>query len=430
MAQADQTAAVNSVLKGKLKHIGYDYDLLTAKQQKYLLAIEEVVAEIFQREKDALEMMAGNNINIKRIASDIGVTRDTIYNNQILRAYIDYRAAEFKKMDVSSQQNELSEENTRLRAEVAALHSRDVDYEETKLQLADALSEIERLKQQLDLAQSGTGFGILRRDKQGPGHVIQLHPKNCQKIVSWNVNGLSSCADKGFFSFVQAVTPDVLCLQETRIDPQKAETLSVQGYELYWNHAVKKGYSGTAIFTRETPIRVIRGLGIDRFDNEGRVITAEFKDFYLVNCYAPASQEEANRLQYRMDFDDAIREYIRVLDATKPVILSGDFNVAHEEIDVETPFPGTITGISPEEREKFDELLETGYDDAFRLLYPDTGHVYSWWPYTDRNRKKNTGLRLDYFLTSERLRKKLNSVSYRTDIMGSDHCPVILDMKL
>ena len=430
MENTDQTADIIDVIKEKLKHIGYDYDLLTKKQQKYLIAIEASVSSVFEREKAALEMMSGNNINIKRVAKDIGTTRDTIYNNPVLRDYVDYCANEFKKIDSSAAQADVLEENTRLRVEVAALHSRDVDYEELKLQLADAMNEITRLKQQLELAQNGIGFGLgLQKNEANASKIINLHRQAELRVVSWNVNGFTSCIDKGFFSFFTAIKPDVVCLQETRIDSKKADSLSIKGYDIYWNHANRKGYAGTAIITKIKPIRVINGIGIDNFDSEGRVITAEFDTFYLVNCYSPASQDGMTRLQYRMDFDDALRGYLRMLDATKPVVICGDMNVAHEEIDVETPFPGTIAGISPEERDKFRELLGCGYNDAFRHIYPDKAHVYSWWPYTDYKRSKNTGLRLDYFLISDRMKNKLYDVAYRTDVYGSDHCPVILTMK-
>ena len=255
-------------------------------------------------------------------------------------------------------------------------------------------------------------------------------PNKVIRIVTWNVNGLSSCVDKGFFDAVQVINPDIICLQETRINAQKAETFLFQGFDLYWNHAKKKGYSGTAVFSKVRPVRVFRKTGIDSFDREGRILTVEFDRFCLVNCYVPASQEEFSRLNYRMEFDDNLHDYIQSLEVAKPVILCGDFNVVHKEIDTETPFSGLITNVSNEERERFNKLLNYGYDDAFRFLNPSMVHVYSWWPYTDLKRSGNTGLRLDYFLTSKRLRKNIVNVSYRKDILGSDHCPVVLDVKL
>lgn len=427
MARTNRATDDNSELTNRLNRIGYDYSLLTPKQQSYLLSINDAIASIFRREQTALDMMAGNSINVKRIAEMIGVTRDTIYHHQVLRDYIDCCAKDFKALDMSARHTDMADEIARLRAEVYALQSRDVDYEETLLQLDKAMTEIERLRQQLALAQSGYGFGIVQASPENK-NIVQFHRNDSLTIVSWNVNGLRARIDNGFFAFIQAADPDIICLQETRLDKTLAETLSVNGYQLYWHHAKKQGYSGTAIFTKAQPVRVIKGMGIDRFDDEGRVIAAEFSDYTLVNCYAPASQESPNRMQYRMDFDDAFREYLQVLEATKPLIVCGDFNVAHQEIDIESPFPGTLSGVSPEERQKLDDLLATGYDDALRLLYPDLTHVYSWWPYTDH--KRNHGLRIDYFLTSERLRDRIIDITYRSDIMGSDHCPVMLTITM
>ena len=248
------------------------------------------------------------------------------------------------------------------------------------------------------------------------------------KLISWNVNGLRACVDKGFLDFFHTVEADIFCVQETKMQPGQL-TLALDGYHQYWNSAEKKGYSGTAIFCKEEPFSVHYGLGIEEHDHEGRVITLEFADFYLVNVYTPNSQDKLARLDYRMQWEDDFRAYLLALDEKKPVIVCGDLNVAHEEIDLKNPKTNRgNAGFSDEERGKLTELLQAGFIDTFRYFYPEVTGVYSWWSYRFQARAKNAGWRIDYFLVSERLAQRLTDAAIHTDILGSDHCPVELTL--
>ncbi|MGI5856825.1 MAG: exodeoxyribonuclease III [Candidatus Merdivicinus sp.] len=249
------------------------------------------------------------------------------------------------------------------------------------------------------------------------------------KLVSWNVNGLRACMGKGFLDFLRDADADIVCLQETKMQREQAD-FSIDGYEEYWNSAEKKGYSGTAVFTRRSPLSVTCGLGIPEHDTEGRVITAEYPDFYLVNVYTPNSQRELTRLSYRMEWEDAFREYLKALDQKKPVIACGDMNVAHREIDLKNPKTNQQNaGFTKEERQKMTDLLNSGFLDSFRLLYPDVTGAYSWWSYMFHAREKNAGWRIDYFLVSERLRDRIADSRIDMDVFGSDHCPIELILR-
>ncbi len=246
------------------------------------------------------------------------------------------------------------------------------------------------------------------------------------KLISWNVNGLRACADKGFAESFKALDADFFCLQETKMQAGQLD-LNFEGYRSYWNYAEKKGYSGTAIYSKHEPLTVTYGLGIDEHDHEGRVITLEMPDFYLVNVYTPNSQEELRRLDYRMKWEDDFRNYLLALDAKKPVIVCGDMNVAHQEIDLRNPKTNRRNaGFTDEEREKMTILLGSGFTDTFRYFYPDMANQYSWWSYRFHAREKNAGWRIDYFLTSKRLDDKLKGAKIHNEIFGSDHCPVEL----
>ena len=250
------------------------------------------------------------------------------------------------------------------------------------------------------------------------------------KLISWNVNGLRAAVTKGFMESFNELDADIFCLQETKLQPDQI-SLELPGYEQYWNSAVKKGYSGTAVFTRIKPLSVTNGIGIEEHDQEGRVITAEYDNFYLVCCYTPNSQRELARLEYRMTWEDAFRNYLLELDKKKPVILCGDLNVAHQEIDLKNPKTNRKNaGFSDEEREKMTELLAAGFTDTFRYLYPDAVDAYSWWSYMGKARERNTGWRIDYFITSKRLDDKIQEAKIHQQIFGSDHCPVELDIDL
>ena len=250
------------------------------------------------------------------------------------------------------------------------------------------------------------------------------------KLISWNVNGLRAAVTKGFMESFNELDADIFCLQETKLQPDQI-SLELPGYELYWNSAVKKGYSGTAVFTRIKPLSVTNGIGIEEHDQEGRVITAEYENFYLVCCYTPNSQRELARLEYRMTWEDAFRNYLLELDKKKPVILCGDLNVAHQEIDLKNPKTNRKNaGFSDEERAKMTELLESGFTDTFRHLYPDAIEEYSWWSYMGKARERNTGWRIDYFITSKRLDDKIQEAKIHQQIFGSDHCPVELVIDL
>lgn len=244
------------------------------------------------------------------------------------------------------------------------------------------------------------------------------------KFISWNVNGLRACEGKGFSDIFHRMDADFFCLQETKMQAGQLD-LTYEGYQSYWNYAEKKGYSGTAIFTRHTPVSVKLGIGVDEHDHEGRTITLEYEDFFLITAYVPNSQDELRRLDYRMRWEDDFRQYVLQLDAVKPVIICGDMNVAHQEIDLKNPKTNRRNaGFTDEERDKMTLLLKSGFTDTFRYFYPDLKEAYSWWSYRFRAREKNTGWRIDYFLVSNRLQEHLQSAAIHSDILGSDHCPV------
>ncbi len=247
-----------------------------------------------------------------------------------------------------------------------------------------------------------------------------------KKMISWNVNGIRACVKKGFLDYFKEVDADIFCIQESRVQEGQID-LKLEGYHQYWNYAEKKGYSGTAIFTKQKPISVLYGLGIEEHDKEGRVTALEFEDFYVTTVYTPNSQPELARLDYRMEWDDAFREYTNSLAKEKPVIVCGDLNVAHNEIDLKDPetFRGSA-GFSDEEREKFTQFLESGFIDTYRYFYPNKEEAYTWWSYKRRARRYNAGWRIDYFCVSERLKERLVSADIHADILGSDHCPVEL----
>ncbi|EAG7747099.1 exodeoxyribonuclease III [Listeria monocytogenes] len=248
------------------------------------------------------------------------------------------------------------------------------------------------------------------------------------RLISWNVNGLRAAVKKGFLEYFEEVDADIFCLQETKLQEGQIE-LDLPAYKDYWNYAVKKGYSGTAIFTKVEPLSVQYGLGIPEHDTEGRVITLEFEEFFMVTVYTPNSQAELKRLDYRMTFEDAILEYVKNLDKTKPVVLCGDLNVAHEEIDLKNPKTNRKNaGFSDEERAKFSAFIDAGFIDSFRYFYPDLTDAYSWWSYRMNARARNTGWRIDYFIVSERLKDKLVDAKIHADVLGSDHCPVELEL--
>ena len=249
------------------------------------------------------------------------------------------------------------------------------------------------------------------------------------KLISWNVNGIRACVQKGFLDFFNEVDADIFCIQESKLQEGQIN-LELEGYHQYWNYAEKKGYSGTAIFTKKEPISVYYGLGIEEHDREGRVITLEFEDFYMITVYTPNSQNGLARLDYRMKWEEDFKNYLKNLEKTKPVIVCGDLNVAHKEIDLKNPTTNRKNaGFTDEEREKFTELLNAGFIDTFRYFYPDTKGIYSWWSYRFNARKNNAGWRIDYFVVSEALKDKLVSAKIHTEIFGSDHCPVELVIK-
>ena len=260
--------------------------------------------------------------------------------------------------------------------------------------------------------------------------ITKRNERKEMKFISWNVNGLRACAGKGFADAFKKLDADFFCLQETKMQEGQLD-MQFDGYRSYWNYADKKGYSGTAVFTRHEPVSVTYGIGIDEHDHEGRVITMEMPDFYLVCVYTPNSQDELARLDYRMKWEDDFRNYLLKLDSLKPVIVCGDLNVAHKEIDLKNPKTNRRNaGFTDEERDKFSVLLESGFTDTFRHFYPDMKDIYSWWSYRFKAREKNAGWRIDYFLTSKRLDDKLVSAGIHTEIFGSDHCPVELDINL
>lgn len=250
------------------------------------------------------------------------------------------------------------------------------------------------------------------------------------KLISWNVNGIRACLNKGFLDFFNKENADIFCIQETKMQEGQIE-LKLEGYYQYWNSAEKKGYSGTAIFTKVKPLKVFYGMGIEEHDKEGRVITLEFDKFYMVNVYTPNSKRELERLEYRMVWEDEFRKYLLKLNETKPVIMCGDLNVAHEEIDLKNPKTNRHNaGFTDEERNKMTELLKSGFTDSFRYLYPEKENIYSWWSYMFHAREKNTGWRIDYFIVSKSIETQIKEATIYTEILGSDHCPVGLEIKI
>ena len=250
------------------------------------------------------------------------------------------------------------------------------------------------------------------------------------KLISWNVNGIRACVGKGFMDYFKEVDADIFCIQESKMQEGQLE-MEMPGDHQYWNYAEKKGYSGTAIFTKEKPMSVQNGIGVEEHDHEGRVITLEFEHFYMVTVYTPNSQNELARLSYRMTWEDAFLEYLKRLEESKPVIVCGDMNVAHKEIDLKNPKTNRKNaGFTDDEREKFSQLLENGFIDTYRYFYPDVEGMYSWWSYRFKAREKNAGWRIDYFLVSESLKDKLEDAKIHTEVQGSDHCPVELLIKM
>lgn len=249
------------------------------------------------------------------------------------------------------------------------------------------------------------------------------------RFISWNVNGIRACVGKGFLDYFRETDADIFCIQESKMQEGQLD-LDLPGYYQYWNYAEKKGYSGTAIFSKEKPVSVVNGIGIEEHDKEGRVITAEYDDFYFVTVYTPNAQNELKRLDYRMEWEDAFRAYLKGLEEKKPVVVTGDMNVAHQEIDLKNPKTNRKNaGFTDEERGKMTELLAAGFIDTFRHFYPDAEGVYSWWSYRFSARAKNAGWRIDYFLVSEALKDRLVDAKIHTEVMGSDHCPIELEMK-
>ena len=249
-----------------------------------------------------------------------------------------------------------------------------------------------------------------------------------KKLISWNVNGLRACMGKGFMEFFEQADADIFCLQEIKLQEGQIDWKK-EGYYAYWNYAEKKGYSGTAIFTKKKPLSVKYGLGIEEHDHEGRVITLEFEDEYVITVYTPNSQEELRRLDYRMKWDDDFRAYLKKLEEKKPVIVCGDLNVAHKEIDLKNPKTNRKNaGFTDEERAKFTTLLESGFTDTFRYFYPEQEGIYSWWSYRFKAREKNAGWRIDYFVVSDRIADKLQSAEIHNEVFGSDHCPVSVEL--
>ena len=250
------------------------------------------------------------------------------------------------------------------------------------------------------------------------------------KLISWNVNGIRACVNKGFKDFFEEINADIFCIQETKCQIDQIE-LEFEGYKSFWNSAEKKGYSGTAIYTKEKPISVKYGIGIEQHDKEGRVITLEFKNFFMVNIYTPNSKRGLERLEYRQVWEDEIRKYLLDLNKIKPVIMCGDLNVAHNEIDLKNPKTNRRNaGFTDEEREKMTQLLESGFTDSFRYLYPNKTEAYSWWSYMGRAREKNVGWRIDYFIVSKNIENKIKEAKIHSEIMGSDHCPVELEIDI
>lgn len=250
------------------------------------------------------------------------------------------------------------------------------------------------------------------------------------KMISWNVNGIRACVNKGFMDYFNDVDADVFCIQESKLQEGQIE-MDLPGYHQYWNYAQKKGYSGTALFSKKEPISVSYGLGIEEHDNEGRVITAEYEDYYVVTCYTPNSKTELERLDYRMIWDDAFRNHLLALDEKKPVLFCGDLNVAHNEIDLKNPKTNRRSaGFTDEERGKMTELLGVGFIDTFRYLYPDAEGAYSWWSYLGKARDRNAGWRIDYWCVSDRLKEKIKEAEIHSAILGSDHCPVMLEIEI
>ena len=259
---------------------------------------------------------------------------------------------------------------------------------------------------------------------------VMIDMAKTKKMISWNVNGLRAAVTKGFLDFFRDIDADIFCIQESKLSEGQIE-LDLPGYYDYWNYATKKGYSGVAVFTKDKPINVTYGIGIEEHDNEGRVITAEYDEFYLITCYTPNSQRGLTRLDYRMTWEDAFLDYVLKLEEKKPVIFCGDLNVAHKEIDLKNPKTNRKNaGFTDEERAKMDIILSSGFVDSFRVLYPDKTDAYSWWSYMGGARAKNVGWRIDYFIVSAKLKDRIKEAKIHSEVLGSDHCPVELDIEI
>lgn len=273
------------------------------------------------------------------------------------------------------------------------------------------------------------GKGNMPRGNPGRGGNEEKMGAN-RKLISWNVNGLRACMQKGFMDYFNEAQADIFCLQETKLQGGQIE-LELPGYHQYWNYAEKKGYSGTALFTREEPLKVTYGIGVEEHDHEGRVITAEYKDYFVITVYVPNSQRGLTRLEYRMEWEEAFLKYLKGLEERKPLVYCGDLNVAHREIDLKNPRTNRHNaGFTDEERNRFSKILENGFVDTFRYFYPDQKDAYSWWSYMGQARAKNVGWRIDYFVASEALKDRLEDAKIHPTVMGSDHCPVELDLKV
>ena len=285
------------------------------------------------------------------------------------------------------------------------------------------------LNVELGIRHIDSSFNIQHSTLNTPPPIQHSTLSQKMKFISWNVNGLRACVGKDFENQFKELDADFFCLQETKMQEGQLN-LAFEGYESYWNYAEKKGYSGTAIYTKHKPLNVSYGMGVEEHDHEGRIITLEYDQFYLVTCYTPNSQTELKRLDYRMTWEDDFHKFLKALDAKKPVVVCGDLNVAHQEIDIKNPKTNRRNaGFTDEEREKMTELLNDGFTDTFRYLHPEEV-TYSWWSYRFKAREKNAGWRIDYFLVSDRLKEQITEAKIHTDIMGSDHCPVEVDLAL
>lgn len=396
---------------------GINFDAISKKDKDRLINFCEILNGLVEDKLRAKDIYSEPVTDTMMIAK-LGITRATYYRKPFLSDYLHYVLNKYKlnHSEIAAKDETISY----LKAELKKLHARDAEYANLMFEHDQLKIELARTQERLDLASRGFVFGAISQNK--------LESKKEITIMSFNVNGFQSCVDQGFFRYFENWLPDIICLQETKINPKKYR-IDISGYHQYWHVAKQDGYSGLAVFSRLEPLNCTLGIGIRKIDDEARVMVLEYDDFYILNCYFPNSRLDASRLNYRIEFDEALVAFVSRLRLKKPVIMCGDFNVVHKEIDADYAIlSDIISGRRIEERKGFENILNRGFVDALRVRHPDKGGVYSWWR-NNEDRRKNRGIRLDYCLIDDRITNRLLKVRYLNNVLGSDHCPVHITLK-